>query len=274
MESAPRDLEQHRRRCEQLIAWAVDALAQNPRVTFHSLVHTSGHVDPGWDEELDAATQAEICEELGIPTRRAPDIRKFGIFPTAPEFPKFSGFGFEHVGVIVRSRRELGPLLDHYYDERTKRAVRLRILRIRVLIHAVDAFAEVRWTWAVGRMINRIGWTSPDVPRGPLLDSAALTTAFINTYTSEIISKVRGRPELSGHWRTPESFRTEVDPLIRQLRSEGRAETRQHVAEYMLATTWRRHGPPVSLHARIRRLERATETLFGMTWDQYVRTVP
>jgi hypothetical protein len=82
-----------------------------------------------------------------------------------------------------------------------------------------------------------------------------------------------GRPELSGHWRTPEAFRAEVDPLIRRLRAEGKSETRQQVAEYMPATAWRRNGPPVSLHARIRRLERATEKLFGLAWDEYTRTV-
>jgi hypothetical protein len=96
----------------------------------------------------------------------------------------------------------------------------------------------------------------------------------------ELIDHVReqiagggGRPNLSGHWRTPEAFRAEVDPLLRQLRAEGKAEGKQQVAEYMPATGWRQHDRPVTLQARVRRLERATKNLLHMTWDEYVRTV-
>jgi hypothetical protein len=85
--------------------------------------------------------------------------------------------------------------------------------------------------------------------------------------------RVLGRPKLSGHWRTTESFRAEVDPLIRQLRAEGKAEGRQQVAEYMPATAWQEHGQTVSLYARVRRLERATKNLLKMTWDEYTRSV-
>jgi hypothetical protein len=82
-----------------------------------------------------------------------------------------------------------------------------------------------------------------------------------------------GRQQHSGHWRTPEAFRAEVDPFVRQLRREGKAESRQHVAEHMPTAAWQRHGQTVSLHARVRRLERATKKLLKMTWDEYTRTV-
>jgi hypothetical protein len=196
-------------------------------------------------------------------------------FEWAPERKRrnaWHGYGFELFGVKPDHLADGGDIAQGPFFWTTgddERDIPVRIWLYRVLVSNSPLRTELVISPGKRRRGSIQGLELEHSPA----DTKRAANAEVLLWQLESAPFGAGRREHSGHWRTADSFRSEVDPFVRQLRAEGKAESRQHVAEYMPATAWQRHGLPVSLHARIRRLERATKNLLKMTWDEYARTV-